>query len=160
MNDKHIIEILDNAPLANLSESELQAIRGHAEKCEPCARAYEAAQLSALVIKERAADVIEPSPFFQTKVLATLRERQASDRMPAFARWWKSAGGLVTSMAATTAALAALTFFAPSTATEVGATAALIPSSAETVVLDQNQSDDQMTNDQVLNAIYVDDEAR
>jgi len=93
-------------------------------------------------------------------VLAALRERQANDRVPAFARWWKSAGALAASMAATTAALAVLTFFAPNTATETGPTAALIPSSAETVVLDQNQSDDQMTDDQVLSAIYADEEAR
>ena len=160
MKEKHIIDIFEGAPFAGLSESELTRVRAHVESCLTCARAYEATQLAALLIKERAEEIEEPSPFFQTRVLAALRERQAS--VPAILRLWKSAGAVVTSMAATTVALAALSFFAPGAGTDVsaGPTAALIPSSAETVVLDQNQDDNQITDDQVLNAIYADEGAR
>lgn len=161
--DTHIIDILDNSPLALLAEDELLTVRSHAERCLPCRRAYEAAQLSTLLIKERAGETLEPSPFFQTRVLAALREQQANNNVPVFSRLWKSAGALVSSLALTTAALAALSFLSPGAgpATSQEVTTALIPDSAETVMLNQDQSDDQLTDEQVLSAIYADpDEAR
>ena len=161
MKETHIIEILENSPLASLSESELLTVRSHAEGCLSCRRAYEAAQLSTLLIKERAAETIEPSPFFQTRVLAALREQQASNNVPVFSRLWKSAGALVYSMAVTTAALAVLSFLAPGAGTSNDSGAALNPYSAEAVVFNQDQGDDQMTDEQVLSAIYTDEgEAR
>ena len=163
MKDRHIIEILENTPLARLTEQEVMTVRVHAESCSTCRRAYEAAQLSTLAIKERAAETIDPSPFFQTRVLAALREQQASSNMPAFWRLWRSAGVLVSSMAATTAALAALSLLAPgpSTSTSEETMAALSPYSAEAVVLDQSQTEEQMTYEQVLSTIYADeDEAK
>ena len=60
MKEKHIIDILENAPLADLTESETTLIRTHVEGCATCHRAYQAAQLSALLIKERTAEVIDP----------------------------------------------------------------------------------------------------
>jgi hypothetical protein len=161
MKEKHVIEILDNSPLASLSDGELLTVRSHAEGCQACRRAYEAAQLSTLLIKERAAETIEPSPFFQTRVLAALRAQQASNDVPVFSRLWKSAGALVSSMAVTTAALAVLSFLVPGAGTETLPEAALSPYSAEAVVLNQDQGDDQMTDEQVLSAIYTDEgEAR
>jgi len=155
MKDKHITEVLDNAALATLSPSELEEIRAHAQDCKPCGSAFAAAQLTALVMKERAQVVIEPSPFFQTRVMAALREQQAVESVPAMWRLWKSARGLVSSMAVTTAALAALSFMisAPATATLDQTATAL---SAESVIFDQ--SGDELTYEQVLNAIYADDE--
>ena len=157
MKETHIIEILDNSPLASLTESELLTVRGHAEGCLPCRRAYEAAQLSTLLIKERAAETVGPPPFFQTRVLAALRERQ--NNAPVLSRLWKSAGALVSAMALTTAALAAFSFLTPGagTVTSQETTAALSPYSAEAVVFNQDQSDDQITDEQVLNAIYADE---
>ena len=162
MKDNHIIDILDNAPLASLSESDLRTIRAHLETCERCNRAFKAAQTSALLMNERANEAAENSrsanPFFQTRVLAVWREQQAMNRVPAFRRLWNATGALVASMAATTAALAVLTFVAPSSDTLNQQTAVLVPYSAETVVLDQDQIDNQMTDDQVLSAIYVDED--
>ena len=157
MNDKHIIEILDNTALATLSASELEEIRAHARDCEPCSDAFAAAQLSALVIQERAQAVIEPSPFFQTRVMAALREQQATESVPAFRRLWNSARVLVSSMALTTAALAALSFVVTSPATPASdQTASAL--SAESVILGQDADD--LTYGQVMNAIYEDDEDR
>jgi hypothetical protein len=161
MKETHIIEILDNSPLASLTETELLTVRDHAGICLPCRRAYEAAQLSTLLIKERAAETIEPSPFFQTRVLATLRERQ--NNVPVLSRLWKSAGALVSAMALTTAALAAFSFLAPGagTGTSQETMAALNPYSAEAVVFNQDPGDDQMSDEQVLSALYTDEgEAR
>ena len=159
MKDEHIIDILENAPLADLTESESTMIRAHVEGCATCHRAYQAAQLSALLIKERTAEAIDPSPFFHTRVMAAWREQQAVERAPALGRLWKSAGAFVSSLAVTTAALAAFSFLAPSSGTTTlqDATVALNPYSAEAVVLDQNQSEDQMTYEQVLSTIYAND---
>lgn len=158
MNDKHIIEIIDNVSLASLSKTELDELRAHARVCDSCEAAFEAAQLSALVIKERAQVKIEPSPFFHTKVLAAVREQRAAESVPAFLRLWKSASALVSSMAVATIALAALTFVVPDSTTAVQEQTASLDS-AELVILDQN--DDQLSYEQVLNAIYEDeDEAR
>jgi len=155
---KHITEILDNASMAALSENELNEVRAHALECGSCRSAYEAARLSAVVLKSRAQVVIEPSPFFQTRVMAALRERREAESVPAFARLWKSAKVLVSSMALTTAALGVLTFVLPGTAVSDDQT--LSAYSAESVILGQDP-DDQMSYEQVLSTIYADeDEAK
>ena len=160
MNENHITDILDNAPLSNLSEGELRTIRAHVKTCLRCNRAYEAAQISALLIKERADEAAQNSvnanPFFQTRVMAAWREQQETS-VSALRRLWNATGSLVTTMGATTAALAVLTFVAPSSETTNQPTAALVPYSAEAVVLDQSDSD-QVTDDQVLSAIYADED--
>ena len=161
MKDNHITEILDGAPLTALSESELNTIRAHNRSCGECANAFEAAQLSSLLLKERTSEAAEnavnANPFFQTRVLAVWREQQTGGAW-SFRRWWNATGALVASMAATTAALAVLMFVAPATNTTDQQTAALVPYSAESVVLDQDRDDNQLTNDQVISAIYDDDD--
>ena len=162
MKQEHIIDMLEKGPLANLTELEVRAISTHTEICSTCRSAYEAARISTLLIKERAAETMEPSPFFQTRVLAAWRERQANDNVPAFSRLWKTAGALVSSMALTTAALAALSFLAPGagTGTSQNTAADLSPYSDDAIVFNQEQTDDQMTEDQVLRAIYPDEEVK
>ena len=160
MRDEHIKRLLDEAPLASLGKAELAAVRAHAETCEECRRAFEAARLSSLMLKERAAEAFEPSPFFQTRVLAALRERRAAEEERwTLARLWKSAGLLVSSMAATTAALAVFTFVAPSeTAVAQEATGTY---TAESVIFGEG-AEEQMTYEQVLTSLYgaEDEEAR
>jgi hypothetical protein len=157
MKDKHITDVLDNAALASLSASELSDIRAHARTCTPCGEAFAAAQVSAVVMRERAQAVIEPSPYFQTRVMAALREQQAAESMPALWRLWRSSRALVSSMALSTAALAVLSFMisAPAT-TALDQTASAL--TAESVIL--GQETDELTYEQVLNAIYTDDEDR
>jgi hypothetical protein len=103
-------------------------------------------------LKARAAQTFEPSPFFQTRVLAALRERRAAEEERwTLARLWKSAGLLVSSLAATTAALAVFTFVAPSetsAAQEVAGTY-----TAESVIFGEG-GEEQMTYDQVLTSLY------
>src|SRR5215212_3737934 len=159
MNDKHIIEILDNVSIATLSESELNQVRAHVLDCVSCRGAYEAARVAAVVLKSRAQAVIEPSPFFHTRVMAAWREQQAVENVPAMFRLWKSAKVLVSSMAVTTAALAVLSFVLPSQAVAVDDQTASVYS-AESVILDRG-TDEQMSYEQVLSTIYADeDEAR
>ena len=154
MKDKCITEILDNAPIANLSERELNEVQTHAKDCVSCRGAYEAAKLSAVVLRNRAQTTIEPSPFFQTRVMAALREQQAVESVPAMLRLWRASKALVSSMAVTTAALAVLSFVLPASPTSVVDQTAPVYS-AESVILGQS---DEMTYEQVLSAIYADDD--
>ncbi|HEV2863830.1 MAG TPA: hypothetical protein VGX48_22735 [Pyrinomonadaceae bacterium] len=159
MRDEHIIEMLERGPLSELDEGELAAVRAHGARCEACARAYEAARLSALMLRERAAERFEPSPFFQTRVMAALRERRAGKESWSLARLWRAAGALVSSMALTVAALAALTFLgpaaadAPSDAPDIAAVSETYP--AEELLLQPDEvSENEMTYEQVLSTIY------
>ena len=162
MNDNHITDILDNAPLATLSETDLQTVRAHVSTCAECERAFAAAQLSSLLLKERTSEAAEntlnANPFFQTRILAAWREQQTSAGAWSLRRLWNATGALVASMAATTAVLAVLAFAAPSADSTTQMQAAVVPSSAETVVLEQDQDNNQLTNDQVISAIYADDD--
>lgn len=159
-DNTHITELLDNVAVASLSQTELSDIRAHAQECKPCGDAFAAAQVSAVVMRERAQVVIEPSPFFQTRVMAALREQQAVENVPAWLRLWRSSRALVSSMALSTVALAVLSFMisAPATSSldQTAQTAAVL--SAESVILGQDA--DELTYEQVLNAIYTEDEDR
>jgi hypothetical protein len=154
MNEKHITEVLDNASITSLSEIELTEIRVHTKDCVSCRDAFEAAQLSAVILRSRAQVTIEPSPFFHTRVMAALREQQAVENVPAMWRLWKSAKVLVSSMAVTTAALAALSFVLPATSSTIDQKASAF--SAESVIL--GQGSDELTYEQVMSTIYADDD--
>jgi anti-sigma-K factor RskA len=155
MKDKHITEILDKAPIAMLSESELNEIRVHTLECMSCRDAFEAARLSAVIIKSRVEATIEPSPFFQTRVMAALREQQAVESVPAMLRLWRSAKVLVSTMAVTTAALAVVSFIQPAQTTPVAETASAF--SEYSVIMDRDV-DEQMSYEQVLSTIYEDED--
>jgi hypothetical protein len=158
MRNNHIIEILDGASVATLSESELDEMKAHGRECASCQSAFEAAQLCASLLKERAQVTVEPSPFFQTRVMAAWRERQGVDTVPAFVRLWQSARALVSAMAVATIALAVVSFVWPEQATALPEQTASAYS-AESVIFDQ--ADEQLTYAQVLNAIYEEeDEAK
>ena len=156
MKDRHITEILDRASIAMLSESELNEIRVHALECMSCRDAFEAARLSAVVLKTRTEATIEPSPFFQTRVMAALREQQAVESVPAMLRLWRSAKALVSTMAVTTAALAVVSFMQPAQTTQSPDQTASVYSEYS-VIMDQD-ADDQMSYEQVLSTIYEDDD--
>lgn len=156
MKDKHITDVLDNRALAALSQTEVAEIRAHVQDCEPCRQAFAAAQVSAVMMKERAQAVIEPSPFFQTRVMAAWREQQAVEGVPAILRLWRSSRALVSSMALATVALGALSFMISAPATVTLDQTASSAYSVDSVML--GQDDEQLSYDQVLNAIYTDDE--
>jgi hypothetical protein len=157
----HITEIIDNAPFNELTESDLRTIRAHTASCVECAHAFAAAELASVLLAERVSEAADnaakANPFFQTRVLAAWREQQAGSAW-SFRRLWNATGALVASMAATTAALAVLMFVAPAANTTDQQTAALVPYSAESVVLEQDRDDNQLTNDQVISAIYDEDD--
>ncbi len=90
MKDEHVISILESKPLGALNENDLGLIHAHSALCESCRQACEAAQVSAMLLRERAAENFEPPPFFQTRVLAALRERQTANETWAWSRLWRT----------------------------------------------------------------------
>ena len=162
MRDEHITHILERTALAGLNEAELSTVRSHTAHCAACRRDFEAAQVAATLLKERAGEVFEPSPFFQTRVLAALRERQALEETSVFERLWKATRTLVASMAATVATLAVLTFFVPGiqpAATTPEYATASSSYSADEVLFNRNDAPgDSMTDEQVLTTLYESDE--
>lgn len=169
MKDEHIINLIESMPLASLSETELTTIRTHATECANCRQAFKAAEISSLLLKEHAAEATEmfgPSPFFHTRVMARLRERQGANESWAnswtLGRMWRAAGALASSMVATVAALAVLTFVIPGNqiASAPPQTSSLPNSySAEEVLLDQTEVlENPISDSQVLTAIYAGEE--
>jgi hypothetical protein len=157
MKNEHVIGILEAKPLTALDSNDLAQIRVHAAGCESCRQAFEAAQVSAVLLQERADQTFEPSPFFQTRVLAALRERQATNETWAWSRLWRTAGGLASSMVATVATLAILTFVVPGTQTAElqDPATAFNAYSTEAVVLDESAlPDDQISDSEVLTTLY------
>lgn len=157
MRNNHIISLIESAPLASLSDSDLSTIREHTPGCLDCRRAFEAAQISMFLLRERAAETFEPSPFFHTRVLATLRERETAGGLWAWSKVWRAAGALASSMVATVAALAVLTFAIPAgqTVTLSQEMTAVNAYSAEDVLLDQGEAfNDQVSEDQIFNTLY------
>ena len=157
MRDEHIISLIEKAPFASLSENDLTAIRAHTDCCADCLRAFQAAQISSLLLKERAAEVFEPSPFFHTRVMANLRERSWTNSWT-LGRMWRAAGALASTMVATVAALAVLTFVIPASQVASGPQQVSYLSdsySAEEVLLNQSdQLDEPLSDAQILNTIY------
>ena len=158
MKDNHIIEILEQASFTSLSKTDLIAIEIHTNECENCRRAYEAAYVASALLQQRAAELFAPPPFFETRVLAVLREKRADDAW-GFARLWRTAGALVSSMAATVAVLAALSFALPSGDVASNVVSAANTYSAEAVMFGENDpADDQVSDSQVLTTLYDTDE--
>lgn len=154
MSEQHITHILESTRFASLSESDHSRIRAHTASCDDCARAYRVASVSASLLENRMAESFEPSPFFQTRVLAAVREKQ--NEGPAFARLWRAAGALVSSMAAAVVLFAVLSFGVfdqPPLPIDATATTAY---SAEALILDDIE--EEQTDGQVLSTLYEADE--
>jgi anti-sigma-K factor RskA len=161
MKDEHVIGILERNPFVALNRDELAKIEAHALTCETCRKAYAAAQVSAALLHERAREAFEPSAFFQTRVLAELRERQAANEKWAWSRLWRTAGGLASSMVATVATLAVLTLVIPGTQTSETQNSAPVLSaySTDAVVFDNGGlPDDQISDGDVLATLYETDD--
>ena len=155
MKNDHIIGLIESQPLGSLNDSDLSAVQAHVEECAGCLQAFQAAQVSGSLLKEHAAAAFEPPPFFHTRVLATLRERQAINESWGFSRLWRAAGALASTMAATVATLAILTFVVPETQ-QVSAVSNVY--SAEEVILNQTSQLDDESDNQLLTIYGGEDE--
>lgn len=111
MKIDHIIDLLDQAPLGELSESDLARIREHNRDCAACRQAYLAARVSRQLLEQRVSAAIEPTPFFKTRVMAAIREQREASSSFSPSPMWKTAQKLVYSMAALVVLLLAINFY-------------------------------------------------
>lgn len=155
---EHIIDILDGGPIDRINPAQLSAIRTHIGGCDTCRQAYESSVISAALLKERVAEEVEPSPFFKTRVMAAVRERQAAG-LAGLAGLWKTAGTFISAMIAITVILLSLTFLGGSqTADSSGGQGMAQAYSMEQVLDDNppplNESADS-TSEQVLDVVFA-----
>jgi hypothetical protein len=161
--NNHIISLIEGQAISELGAADLAAVRAHSETCPSCERAFAAAQIAAVLLKEGRPETFAPPPFFQTKVLAAWRERQVENESWAWSRIWKTTGALASSMAATVAMLAILTFALPGQSNSGVSVSANGQYSAEEVILnesdpDSNQMDARTSDGQVLTTLYEADD--
>ena len=154
MMERHILEILDEKGFGALSGAELDTARAHTSHCADCRRALESARVSAALLTARAAaPSIEPSAFFQSKVLGAIREKQNLRKpIEAFRRWWQAAYPMVCSMLFIVITLALLTVLAPKPESAQAASTYNLYST-DSVILNQNTPRN-LTDEQALEVIY------
>lgn len=159
MKNEHILDILDEKAFAELGEAEMSFLKAHAARCADCFQAFEAARLSSVLLRTHAAAPLEPPPFFQTRVMANLREKQAKiNPFAALARLWKASASLVVMMMAFVAVLVALTIFAPLNTASAGSSAqasAFDGDSTDMVIINDRLPGREPTNEQVFQIIYA-----
>lgn len=156
MPDNHIIRMLEDKPFAGLSADESAGIELHVAQCSECGRAYVAARVSALLLRERVAEATEVSPFFKTRVMAAIRERQLSPEGPALLKMWRAARALVSVMATLVVILMALVIFSQNgelQSAEEGESVSIY--SPEYVLLEEGDLEGAgLMNDHVLATMY------
>ena len=155
MKDTHILEILDEKRFGALDGDELKTVQAHCAVCADCRQAFEAARISSALLSARAEiPSVEPSAFFQSKVLAAIRERQNIRRpVAAFWRWWQASYPLVCSMLFIVITLAVLSIFAPKSQTEQAVSNYNLYST-DSVILNQ-RAPQNLTTEQALEVIYT-----
>jgi anti-sigma factor RsiW len=105
MSGQHIDSLLDR--IDDLDAHERQLLDSHVEYCRECRNAFRAAVASRKLIVSRAADNVEPSPFFASRVMAVIREKRSA--VSPFAEWWRAGRVFVGSMVSLIVLLIALT---------------------------------------------------
>jgi anti-sigma factor RsiW len=110
MREEHIVALLERDRFGDLPGIEQARITTHCELCEPCRQAYLAARAAADLLRTRAAEVVEPSPFFATRVMARIREEQQVPSVFDLSTLWQRARVLVFSAVAAVVLLAGMTF--------------------------------------------------
>lgn len=156
MRDNHITRLLEDRPVGSLTEAELEVVKTHTAVCSECLNAYMAAQASLGLLQERASVVVEPTPFFETRVLAAIRERNLAPARIEFLNLWRTTRPLVASMGALVMMLLMLTFFTDrgQSPAEPSRLAAVNDNSPEWVVVDQDEDATDLTYGQTLTVLY------
>jgi hypothetical protein len=170
MKNDHVISLLEENRFTALSAQQVSIIESHVEGCPDCLKAYTASSAAGAMLKARVAETIEPSPFFKTRVMAALREKQPVAEPPALVWLWRTAGKLASTMALSVLVLLSLTLFGsesqPAVALRQPVDSAqlfglAIGGSVESMIFDDDeaQTSDEMTEAQALEAIFEAEDA-
>lgn len=157
MPDTHIIRTLEEKPFDSLSGDDIASVESHIAICDECKCAYDAARVAASFIQARTAETEDVGPFFNTRVMAAIRESRLSTEEAPLVRMWRAAGALVSTMAILVVMLAGMTIFSenPDSQTDLTIASSQNLYSPEYVVLERgNLGDDELANDQVVSTIY------
>jgi hypothetical protein len=157
MKGDHIIEMLEKERLSSLGDDQVLQITAHTSDCSECQRAYDATVISSLMLKARASQDVAPSPFFKTRVMSAIRDRESRD-IVTFGRLWKNARVAVSSMVALVLVLITLTFLGQQGSLVGPAPQDLSPKvyGLEQVVFDEGELpvDENLTNGQIIDAVF------
>ena len=78
MKTTHITDLLDGKAFTELSSEDLAAFDAHINVCLKCRHAFQASQISSVLLRANADTIAPlPSPFFQAKVMNAWREKQS-----------------------------------------------------------------------------------
>jgi hypothetical protein len=159
MREEHIIALLERDRFSDLPGGERARITTHCESCEPCRQAYQATIVAADLLQTRAAEVVEPSPFFATRVMARIREEQQVPSLFNLSALWQTARGLVFSAVAAVVLLAGLTFVAPPDR-RVAALSSGANSTEAVVFADQSPGLEEISsNEQLMDVVFTGEES-
>jgi hypothetical protein len=156
MRDIHIVKMLEEKAISRMTEAEVVVIESHTTGCADCLRAYRAARVSTALLRARALEAVEPSPFFKTRVMAAIKEKQISPELPAIVRMWKAAGLMVSAMAMIVVILAGIEFFSSDIKTDLPELTAgqSIFSEDYVVFRDDDVAGETLQYDEVLATMY------
>jgi hypothetical protein len=99
MKERHITDLLD-AGRGSITGEDRIFIDRHVAGCESCSADLKNSLIADTLVSARSSEFIEPSPFFSTRVMAALRERQTQADPFTLFNLWHTARGLITGMAA------------------------------------------------------------
>lgn len=142
-----------------LNKEQFFTIQRHAQECESCSQSYRIRLVAASLVEARAAEQIDPTPFFAARVMNALKEGRAAGRPPFLAAMWRQAGFVLASLVVLVVALASLTLYAGRTSSAIAANtqeSAIGSYSPEQVVMGDAGSinDDSLTNSQVVDTVF------
>ncbi len=155
MTTEHIIKILEAESLASLSADDRLGVERHIKACADCARAYQAAEIAAELLQARVNEVIEPTPFFKTRVMAAVRARKAESSF-SFTTLWQTARAMVASMAVVVAILVGVNFYVGSFGSPDfnDSPAGDNIYSTEWVLLENGDASNSITDNEALTTLY------
>mgnify|MGYP001772869603 CR=1 FL=1 len=150
MGSKHIREILDSKPFFELNEEEIEKIQSHIEVCEDCLLAFKASKLSGLLLSYKKDQIVQPPPFFHTKILAKIRDKSREKFELSLARIWEAVTPVLMMMTAIVLSLAIITLVLPSASDNASSVDVV---STEMIIMNEKLNHE-LTNDQVLQMLY------
>lgn len=150
----HVTEIIDRKGLGTLADDERELVEVHAAECAECAEALFSARFALGMLRSHSETVkAAPPAFFETRVLAAIREKNV-EKLPfwSFRRWWQASYGMVSAMVLIAAVLGMLTLFAPASNDQADMSNYSIYST-EADILNQRSARD-LSREQLLEVIY------
>ena len=162
MRDKHIISLLDSDRFGSWSAPDASYIETHVADCDHCRQAYVAAKATAVLLQARAAEAIEPAPFFSTRVMALIREEQNAPALTDLGAMWKAARGFVFSALSVVVLLTGLTFLTPQpNSGDQAMMSGQVNYSTEGIVFGDEVSriDESLSDEQVVDVVFTPEEA-